>query len=293
MHHLIINEKHMKGKKLKKINLVKKALDGAGISYDLHLTQYKGHATEIVKELTSDGGKNVIVACGGDGTLHEILNGFVDFENNSLALIPIGTGNDFAAGAGIPDNTRKAVDVIINGAPRPVDYIQLSSGLRSINAVGMGIDVDILKRVYSGTNAKKSKYLNSLIVCLAKFKSYDFTVEYDGKQSSHHGLIAALGNGKQFGGGIKLFNGAKVDDGYLNLVIADFISKPKIVGAFAKLMAGKPEKIKQITVAKVKAAAFTYHGDSFAIQADGELYENMPLDAHIESGKLKFYLPQK
>ncbi len=281
----------MKGKKLKKLNFVRKAFQQAGISYVLHLTKHKGHATEIVKELTSNGEQNVIIGCGGDGTLHEILNGFQDFENNSLALIPVGTGNDFATSAKIPNNTKKAVDIIINGAPRPVDYIQLSSGLRSLNAVGMGIDVDVLKRAYNGTNVKKSKYLNALIVSLAKFKSYDFTVKYDGREERHQGLIAALGNGKQFGGGIKLFNGAEISDGYLNLVIADFISRSKIIGEFIKLMAGKPEKIKEITVAKVKAATFIYHGENFAIQADGELYENMPLEAHIESGKLKFYLP--
>lgn len=281
----------MKGKKLKKLNLVRKAFQQAGTDYVLHLTKYKGHATEIVKEITSGGGQNVIVACGGDGTLHEILNGFENFENNSLALIPIGTGNDFAASANIPTKTQKAVDIILSGTPRTVDYIQLSSGLRSLNAVGMGIDVDVLKRAYDGANAKKSKYLHALIASLLKFKSYDFTVKYDGTEERHQGLIAALGNGKQFGGGIKLFNGAQISDGYLNLVIADFISRPKIVGAFLKLMSGKPEKIKQITVAKVKAATFIYHGENFSIQADGELYENIPLEAHIESGKLKFYLP--
>ena len=291
MHHIIINERHMKGKKLRKLNLVRKAFQQGGIKYVLHITKRKGHATEIVREVTSDGEKNVIVACGGDGTLHEILNGFENFENNSLALIPVGTGNDFATSANIPTDTKKAVNVILNCEPRYIDYIQLSSGVRSINAVGMGIDVDVLKRAYGGSNAKKSKYLHALIVSLLQFKSYDFTVKYDGKEESHCGLIAALGNGKQFGGGIKLFNGAQISDGYLNLVIADFVSRSAILGAFMKLMAGKPEKIKQITSVKTRSATFIYHGGEFAIQADGEIYDNMPLEAHIESGKLKFYLP--
>ncbi len=291
MHHLIINERHMKGKKLRQLNQVRKAFQKAAVKYVLHITKYKEHATEIVRKITSDGENNVIVACGGDGTLHEILNGFENFENNSLALIPVGTGNDFATAANIPLKTEQAVNVIINGAPRYIDFIQLSSGIRSINAVGMGIDVDVLKRAYGGSNAKKSKYLHALVASLLKFKSYDFTVKYDGKEERHSGLIAALGNGKQFGGGIKLFKGADISDGYLNLVIADFISKSAIIGAFMKLMSGKPEKIKQITSVKTKAATFVYHGEDYAIQADGEIYENMPLEAHIESGKLKFYLP--
>ncbi len=290
MHHLIINEMHMKGKKLRQLNFVRKAFYRAGIKYILHITRHKGHAREIVKELTSDGEQNVIVACGGDGTLHEILNGFENFENNALALIPVGTGNDFAASANIPLKTKKAVDIIINGTPEYIDFIQLSSGLRSINAVGMGIDVDVLKRAYRGNNAKKSKYLQALVASLAAFKSYNFTAKYNGREEERFGLIAALGNGRQIGGGIKLFNGAAISDGYLNLVIADYISKFSTIGAFIKLMAGKPEKIRQVTSVKTRAAEFICHGN-YTIQADGELYENIPFKAHAESGKLKFYLP--
>ena len=61
------------------------------------------------------------------------------------------------------------------------------------------------------------------------FKSYNFTLKYDGKEEKHYGLIAALGNGKQCGGGIKLFPNAKIDDGWLDLLIVDYISKAKIL----------------------------------------------------------------
>ena len=74
-------------------------------------------------------------------------------------------------------------------------------------------------------------------------------MEYDGKVEKHFGLIAALGNGKQFGGGITMFPHAEIDDGYLDLVIVDYISKPKMISAFFKLLSGKVDKIKKVTFA--------------------------------------------
>ena len=288
MFHIIVNQKYLENKKsLKKFNAATEVFDKAGIEYVIHKTERKGQASEITKEVTSEVG-NTVIAVGGDGTLHDILNGFNDFENNSMGIIPLGTGNDFAESAGIPLNAKKAAELIVSSTPSPVDFIELSNGLRSLNAVGMGIDVDVLKRAYVGKSNKKSKYLKSLIVCLLKFKSYRYAVKYDGKEEEHYGLIGAIGNGKQFGGGIKMFPEAKIDDGYLDLFVVDYISKGKIIGAFIKLMRGKINKIKNATAVKTKSVQFIPY-DSYTIQADGELYDNVALEAHICESKLNLY----
>ena len=290
MHHIIVQENNLKKKKnAKKFNTVIGVFEKAGIEYVVHKTNRKGMASEICAEVTAESG-NAVIVMGGDGTLHDVLNGFKNFECNYMGLIPLGTGNDFAATAGIPKDAKKAAEIIAANNPRKIDFIELSSGLRSLNAVGMGIDVDVLKKAYSGKNAKKSKYLRSLISCLAKFKSYDFTVRYGGHESRHSGLIAAVGNGRQIGGGIKTFPQADITDGYLDLLIADFISRPKIIGAFIKLMRGKISKIKQVTAVKTKAVEFIPHGENYSIQADGELYDNVAFCAKIAESKLSFYL---
>lgn len=290
MYYLIINELHLKAKNIKKLDTVKSVFERAGIEYKVLLTTHKGHATEYAKEITSSEGGHTLIAMGGDGTLHEILNGFENFENNSLGLIPFGTGNDFAAAAGIPIDIKKAAEIIAFRAPSHIDYIQLSSGLRSLNIVGMGIDVDVLERTYTGKHHGKSKYFRSLITSLLKFKSCNFTVEYDGKSEKHFGLIAALGNGSMFGGGIKICPEATIDDGYLDLIIVDYISRIKLIAALTKLMRGKVNKIKEATVARVKSARFVMDNPDFTIQAEGELYKNVPIDAQIITDKLKFYL---
>lgn len=289
MFHIIVNEKYLNHKKsLKKFNGVLDVFDRAGKEYIIHKTNRKGQAREITEEVTCGKG-NSIIAVGGDGTLHDVLNGFKDFENNAFGIIPLGTGNDFAEGAGIPLNAKKAAELIVSTAPAPVDFIELSSGLRSLNSVGMGIDVDVLKRAYVGKSNKKSKYLHSLIVCLLKFKSYRYSVRYNGIEEEHCGLIGAVGNGRQFGGGIKMFPEAKIDDGCLDLFVIDYLSKFKIIGAFIKLMLGKVNKIKQATAVRTKAVQFIPHEEGYTIQADGELYDGVALEARISDSKLQLY----
>ena len=287
MYHLIISEINL-NKKQKKVEIVKSVFEKAGLQYELHATKTREQLQQITAEITSGKGNSVIVL-GGDGTLHDTLNSFVDFESNSLGIIPLGTGNDFAESAHIPADIEKATELILNTSPRHIDYIEFESGLKSLNAFGMGIDVDVLKRAYSGKSVKRSKYLKALIVSLFKFKSHNFTVRYNGKEEKHFGLIAAVGNGRQFGGGIKLFPEAKIDDNYLDLFMVDFVSKFRMLGAFIKLMRGKINKVKEVTAVKVKEVEFISDSHPFTFQADGELYENIPIKAKIVENKLKFY----
>ena len=295
MYYVIANEKHLIGKGAKNLDEVKKVFDAAGRKYEVLLTHREGDAKAHAEAITSSPSDemNTLIAMGGDGTLHDLINGIKDFDNCALGLIPLGTGNDFAASAGIPTDVKAAAEIIAFRDPQFIDYIQLSSGLRSINAVGMGIDVDVLKRTYAGKSQKRSKYLKALISSLVHFKSCNFTVKYNGKEEKHFGLIAAVGNGKQFGGGIKLFPDAEIDDGYLDMFIVDYISKRKIPAAFIKLMRGKVNSIKEATAVRVKEVEFIADSENFTIQAEGELYENVPINAHIVSDKLKFYLPEK
>ena len=287
MFHLIISEVTLK-KKQKKVEIVKSVFEQAKQEYELHATKSRAELREIIANLTAEHGNSIIVL-GGDGTLHDTLNAFVDFENNSLGIIPLGTGNDFAETAHIPTDIRKATELILNNPPRPIDYIEFESGLRCLNAFGMGIDVDVLERAYSGKSEKRNKYLKALIVSLIKFKSHNFTVRYNGVEERHFGLIAAVGNGRQFGGGIRLFPEAKIDDNYLNLFIVDFVSKPKMIGAFIKLMRGKINKVKQVKAVRVKEVEFIPDGEHFSFQADGEIYEDIPIKAKIVESKLKFF----
>ncbi len=290
MINVITNAKNSEGKNAKKLETVKQVFERAGLEYKFLFTEYAGHAREICRELTKDGNETTVVAMGGDGTLHEVLNGICYPEKCCLGIIPLGSGNDFATAVGVNLDVKYAAETVAFKSPRHIDYIELKNGLRSINAVGTGVDVEVLKRAYSGKKHGKGKYLSALLKTIAKFKSFRCTVTYDGITEEHDGIIACIGNGMQIGGGIKLFPHADTCDGMLDLIIVDFVSRPKLIGALIKLVSGKVEKIKEVKLVRCKSVSISREGN-YTIQAEGELYDDAPLDAEIVGDKLKFFLP--
>ena len=293
MYHLIVNTKNHGNDAAEKLEIVKSVFKIAGRELIVHETEHPRHATEIARELTAGEEKVNLVAMGGDGTLHEVLNGIRDVSLCTLGLIPLGSGNDFAETAHISNDVKVAAETIVFRAPTRIDYIQLASGLRSINAVGMGIDVDVLKRTYSGKKTGKKKYFSAFVKSLMHYKAGTYKVVYDGKEEEHTGIICCLGNGRQIGGGILLFPEADIKDGYIDLIMVDCLTKFATLIAFAKLNAGKVNKVKEVTHVRCKQVRVTPVGKTDAtIQAEGELYDGVCLDAQIIEGKLSFYLPK-
>ncbi len=290
MYYVIVNDAHLRGKNVKKLDKVKEVFVRADKEYEILKTTRPGHAKELAESITSDGGEHTIVAMGGDGTLHEILNGFRDFGKCALGLITLGTGNDFASCAHIPRDPTKAAEIIAYGKPRKIDFIELENGLRSINAVGTGLDVEVLRYAYGGKRRGKSKYFFALLKALKTFKGREYTVICDGREFSSYGFIAAAGNGRQIGGGIKLFPSADISDGKMNVICVDFLSRAKMAGAFLKLMRGRPDKIKGARYMTAQECEIRQNG-SYTLQAEGELYDDIPFKARIVAGQLNFYLP--
>ena len=288
MYHIIANPKAGDKKVARLLRKTLKLMDEAGVEYALHETLYKAHGTEIAAELTKEDGVNVI-ALGGDGTVHDVLNGIRDVEKCNFGIIPLGTGNDFAASAKIPYNVKEAVSLILHGTPKPTDYLDVG-GVRCMNVGGAGIDVDVLVRCSKAKSKGKLKYLQSLIVSFFKYNGYEFTVECEGEKIEKKVLMVAACNGGQFGGGIRVCPVAKLDDGKMDVIIVDcFESKWKILKAFIMLMQGKimeyPHK-RHFHTDHVKITPT----QPCVVQLDGELYENLEFEAKICHG-LNMYRP--
>ncbi len=291
IYHIIVNSASVSGRNALCLDTVKSVFDRAGRAFEIHMTQYRGHAREVAAESTSSGDCCTLIAMGGDGTLHETLNGVAYPEKCNLGLIPLGTGNDFAAAIHLPDDVKYAAQIIAFKTPELIDYIQLSDGLRSINAVGTGLDCDILRRAYRSKSNGKLKYLRACISSLLHFRSYPFAAELDGATSEPFGMLACLGNGRQIGGGIKLFPDYSLNDGLMEVVMVDSVSRLRALAEFVKLMRGKLKSNDRIIITKAKHVKIVNHSKNYTVQAEGELYENIPLDAQIVTGKLHFYMP--
>ncbi len=286
MYHIILNPVAGKKKALKNLKKTEKILNERGISYEAHKTCAIHDAEQIARLLTLGGAEDIIVI-GGDGTLHEVLNGIADPSKVRLGLIPSGTGNDFAEKAGIPTSAEKALKIILNGEAKPTDYLEVG-GLRCMNVGGIGMDVDVLERCKRGKLKGKLKYLLSLIQSLFAFKGLPVTIESEHGEERREVLIAAACNGTQFGGGISICPTAETDDGLIDVVAVDCIGgKWKIIKAFMVLMKGKVLEFPLTTHFQCKKVRFIPDAPC-AAQLDGEVYQGLDFTVTLGKG-LHFY----
>lgn len=284
----IVYAKTLNRKRKKLLTALKSRLEERGAEYKLHILETAGSATQYVNELTN-AGADTVIAVGGDGTINEVLNGICDPKRCALGLIPAGTGNDFSVAAQIP-NGIAALDLILDKEPKPTDYIQFDDGKRSVNIAGMGIDVDILERVAKKKRGGKSKYFFSLLSSLAHYKAIELEVSADGGEPVYYkSLIACVCNGFRLGGGIPICPDAKIDDGKMELIVADCPPRHKIPAALIKLMRGKVLSLPIIHRVSCTAARIATPKGVATAQYDGEIKTCASLSAQLVSGKLKMF----
>ncbi|MBE5756371.1 MAG: diacylglycerol kinase family lipid kinase [Clostridiales bacterium] len=277
-----------KGKKLEKtVSKIENKCKTAGVDFKIHLTNYPQHATELTTEIIKNGATNVI-AVGGDGTLSEVVRGLIDFDKVTLGLIPCGTGNDFATRLNLPLDIEKALDIILQGNKKFVDYMQMPT-TRGINIIGAGIDVEVLKRYQKKKKKNKMSYTVALVQTLFNFDYSSFSAEFNGEKKDYVSFLACVANGSLFGGGIPICKDADPFDGKLNFVTVGEIKKAKIPGAFIQLKKGKileyPTTKMELTE-KIKIESEI----PLVINVDGELYENIPFEVTVVHDKLKMFL---
>ena len=274
------------GKKVvAKMKAVSKRLEERKAEYTLHRIDESQRTRDYTADLIKKGA-TTIVAMGGDGTLHEVLNGITDFDKICLGLIPCGTGNDFAKHLNIPCDLEKAVDVILDGEAKPMDFLQFKSGLRGMNVAGTGIDVDVLRRYQKLKKKSKFGYTSSLVRTLFFYKPYSFTAEYNGKKRHFNAMMACVANGRYIGGGLDICPIAIAGDKKLEFLCVENIAKLKIPFAFIKLKKGDVLKLSTAFTESTNQIKIT--GDKpLNVQIDGEIYENFDFDVEIVSDKLK------
>ncbi len=279
----------------KKTNKIKKALPKLEkrllerqIPYVVHMTKTPHHATELTQSLIANGATDIIV-CGGDGTLHEVINGFSNFDKVNLGIIPCGTGNDFASTLKLPTDPVQALDLIIDGQAKYTDFMQMPT-VRGLNVIGMGIDVEVLKRYAKTKRKTKFAYTWCLIKTLFNFEYVDFDTFINGEKNHYHSFLAAICNGYCFGGGIPVCPVADATDKQLDFIAVKEINKLGLIKAFIKLKKGKLLEFKETTHTKTTQVKITTEGH-YTVNVDGELYDDIPFEVNIISDTLKVYRP--
>lgn len=273
----IVNPKSGKGSGKKLWERLKAVLDGRRVEYAVRTTESKADTQAAAREMSGGGGTLCVV--GGDGTFHDILN-HADLEHTAIGFIPNGRGNDFAFGTKMQSDPFAALEAVLTGQPKPIDYIDVS-GVKCLNIAGTGIDVDVLKRVYD----KKSKtYFGSAVYNLKHFSPY--TVKVTSADFAFEGECVMVGvcNGTQIGGGIRISPASGIDDGKLNVVI---LTLPKNI-MHCLMLTKMGKHLGEPFTRHFLTDAVDVDTPGYPIQLDGEIY-NLPLHCKIVKGGLKTF----
>ena len=250
--------------------LIEEIMTKNQIDYDIVFTKEPKEATSIALNYDYD----VLVAVGGDGTVNEIAAGIIKRDNKILAIIPAGTGNDLSRSLDIPFDLEEAIERIIKGNPREI-IVGISNGHSFLNISSVGFDVETL--INHKTIRKKIKgnlsYVLAVIYTLFKFKKRKVTIDIDGKIFERNLMLLAIGNGKYYGGGMKIIPNADPYDDYLYVCLVKDVSNLRALTVLPGIFEGNHLKLTKY-VETYKANNIKISSDTrFFLNIDGEVVE--------------------
>jgi diacylglycerol kinase (ATP) len=281
-YYIIVNPVAGKGAAEKVIPELKAYLESFGIDYDMILTEYPGHAIKLAEEAGTNGYETV-VAVGGDGTANEVINGLMRAANkgqltSNLAVLPVGRGNDFSYGMGVPQSLEEACRLLVNGKTRMIDigFVKggdFPEGRYFGNGVGIGFDAVVgfeaakLPSFISGVPAYLIAALKTIFLF---FNAPLLHLEMDDEVIKQRCLLVSLMNGRRMGGSFMFAPESKSDDGLLNLCIAKQVTRLQVLGLFPKVMSGTQHEHPAITMLVAKGVKIEALSGTLPVHADGE-----------------------
>ena len=231
---------------------------------------------------------DVVAVMGGDGMAHLGLNACAHTDA-TLAVIPAGTGNDFARGAGVPGSVKEAVEALVRGQTRVMDLSRLtnSSGSRYVGAV-----------VSSGYDARVNRATNDIHLRfgplsygyialreLAHFSPLTYRLVIDGVPREVEAMLVAVCNTGVFGGGMQISPDADPADGVLDITIIHKASRGKLLRLLPLTYTGG--FVRSPVVERLRAHTVELDGDDLFVMGDGEEMGDVPATVEVDAGALR------
>ena len=236
-----------------------------------------------------DRGLDSVVVVGGDGALHAVLDHIAD-SDLTFGLIPAGTGNDTARTLGIPRKDAKAaVDILLKAKTRTID-LALAGEAFVATVVASGFDSKVNERANAMTWPRGNMRYNIAILAELKvFEPLHFSIDLDGERIERDAMLVAVGNGPSFGGGLRMCEGAVLDDGYLDVVIINPLSKIELLKVFPKLSKGT--HVSHSCYEHHLAKKVTIDSPGIVAYGDGERLGALPITISACPGVLRVFVP--
>ncbi|NLJ79338.1 MAG: diacylglycerol kinase family lipid kinase [Tissierellia bacterium] len=261
------------GKAGELVPIIRQAMAEVEIQYDLAITRGPGDAVDIAKRGLG-AGYEVLVAVGGDGTINEVARGILEADRGRLGILPSGTGNDLARSLGIDLDPIKAIDTIVNGTVRYIDVGFVNDRI-FLNIASIGFDAETVMNTEKIKKRIRSNiaYVIGVIITLLGFKDKRVELDIDGIKIDGKITLIAIGNGRYYGGGLKILPMAIPDDGYFYICIVNRIARLKLLFLFPTIFKGRHIEIrKYVEVYRAKTVRVKTIDEAY-LNIDGEVYD--------------------
>ena len=277
---VILNAQSGKIKGQAKIDLVEQALQSAGVAYRLQLTQYRGHGLEIARQAAQEG-RPAVVAVGGDGTIHEIVNGLLqgaaDNAVPTLGIIPLGSANDLASVLQLPQDVQAACVRLALGNSRLIDVGTVNDHYFVNNsAVGLEPVVTITQdqmRQFNGS----LRYVLAALKVIASAQTWEMRLDWGSGMYEGPVVLVSVGNSPRTGGVFYMTPQAEVDNGLLDFVFAVGMRRDQMMRLLPKIFNGSHIHHPLVTYLKTQKLTITAT-PATPIQADGEIIDETALE---------------
>ena len=248
-------------------------------------TDHPGHAVELARQ-TGEQGFDLLLVLGGDGTIHEVINGLMLLpaeKRPAIGIVPLGSGNDFAQSLGIPLDLPEATRRALEGEAKRMDVglVKDEHGRTEYfdNTCGAGFDaiVNLRSRKIHFVHGFMMYFVAVLQTIALNFNAIPMSVQTDQEAWSQPSLMLALGNGKREGGGFLITPDARVDDGLLHYATIGRISRLFMLRIIPEVMRGTHGRFKQVRLGVCREMTLTAE-NPLCVHTDGEVFAGFDSD---------------
>jgi diacylglycerol kinase (ATP) len=279
---VIVNPTAGGGAGARSIPTIARLLRGRGIDYGVVCTAGPWHAAELAREACA-AGHDAVVAVGGDGTVNEVLNGIMLARHGAgrtgtaLGVLPVGRGNDFGFGVGVPESLPAACQTLAAGYRRTIDVGMVIGGLYPQgryfgNGVGVGFDAvvgfEALKMRHLGGS---TSYLLAALKTVLSYRSLPLVrIEYAGLALTQRSLLISVMNGQRLAGAFMMAPTARPDDGVFGLCLVRQVSLLNRLALIRQFMQGSQAGQSAVTTGQSPTITLTALEGCLPAHCDGE-----------------------
>jgi diacylglycerol kinase (ATP) len=289
---LLINPRAGKDKAKHVAHKACTVLQQRGIQTETCFSEFPGHIRELATH-HSAGDFDGIVSVGGDGTLFETINGLAQTDpafSTPVGIIPVGTGNSFAKDLGI-HSFERAVETICQGNTRRVDlgYCKYDGGsYYFINVLGFGFAADVARGAVAYKRLGSLSYVISLFSVIRNLSFYQLQLSIDGKTYERENCFVEICNSTKTGGDMLIAPDARIDDGLLDLIVLNKITRTRLLRAFPKIFKGSHVTLPEVETFKAREINVKSSVPK-TCTPDGEVLGQTPLNVEVCPGRISLF----